>query len=190
MIRSVVITNTQQGECVLELGCNSGETNFLWLADWKFRMYGLDLEKNCLRRLVQLAKECKIPKRYITVKQWDFAENGELPWDMKGKFKVIYAVHVMSHLSSPQFIKTMQKMAEYLAPGGLITISNIKPIGSETFQHAMEIGGVCHDAQTIAEAFKGLERRKEYSRPFKKGELQFWDLPADRLEWLTFQKPA
>ena len=203
------------GAPILELGCNQGN-NLLPLASKGYPVYGLDLEQSLLTRLQSNAEKQGIHPDNIRVQRWDFAENGDTPWlQMKGQFKAIYAVHVLSHLRAPQLIKTMQALQEQLAPGGVMICSIIDDDPSKrgglryslnkkftdkwenskyaerTGLHTSDVhmGFVHHSQEDVDQAFEGLDLLREYSRPFHKGEKGKWALPEKRLRWVVYQKP-
>jgi Methyltransferase domain len=180
----------------LELGCNTGN-NLLPLMS-KYETFGVDIGHMQIRWLIKEAekKEGSYP---FHAALWDFAENGDLPpeWgDMRGKFKAINAIHVMSHFPDKVFIKTMQKMQDYLAPGGIIVLTIIDPKGqsrilsysklySESSRRTL-VGLNTHSQAVLEQAFMGMKNIE--SRPFMFGELKRWRLPARALRWVVYQK--
>jgi len=81
-------------------------------------MYGVDLAQKQLEILQK--HRGNSTRLQIKTQQWDFGENGDVPWsEMKGKFKAIYAVHVFSHFSKVRLKKTLLNLKEWMAPGGI-----------------------------------------------------------------------
>lgn len=206
----------QPGDTILELGCNGGN-NAVPLAS-KYKVFGVDTEKSVIDKLAGQAESKKL-KGKLEVKQWDFAENGDTPWpEMKGKFKAIYAVHVLSHLSDERFIQTMQKMKDQLAPGGVIVFTNLQTKkknelhelylklqlmysqnpnyeGAEMLSlpfdtWKLQSGFTPHSDQVLDQAMEGLTKVSTLCRPFADNEIVGWGLPKKWLSWQVYQKPA
>ncbi len=196
-VQYVVKHFSSKGDAVLELGCHTGN-NLISLAIEGRQAFGIDISEKPLEKLKDQVNACKLEDR-VTVARYDFAESGDMPpeWGSKeGKFKAIYAVHTLSHLSPEKLIETMQAMQTYLAPGGIILASIIKPKEGSRFDTMPDIrangyGGNIHSDSVLEEAFKGLEPVTEFSRAFSetKGDVLKWALPADQIEWRVYKKP-
>lgn len=187
----IIKQHLKPGDPILELGCNHGN-NLLPLAKQGYSLYGVDISKEVLETIeAKIRKEPHLEKQ-IRLAQWDFGENGDVPWpEIRNRFKAIVSVHVLSHFSAAHLIKTMQRIQDYLAPGGLMIVTIIKPGAKSTIapEYRLLGGYIEHDDATVEKAFAGLQRL-EASRPFKPGELTVWKLPEKQIEWLVFQKPV
>ncbi len=203
-VLDVISDFVKPGEAILELGCHNGNNLVTLGKHGYYPLYGVDLSQPALDKLTQRAKAANVNDN-VYLKQWDFAENGDLPpkWgDLRGKLKAIYAVHVLSHLSAPVFIQTMQKLQRYLTPAGIMLASILDPDGLQMERwwsgfsqmlkphHRLNCGYVSHTKADVEKAFKGLHLIPDYSRPFRtKGEVRCWDLPVSQLRWVAYQKP-
>jgi SAM-dependent methyltransferase len=202
-VQQVVQHFAQPGDKILELGCNVG-SNLLPLAQKGIQCFGIDISADALRSLKYDAEDLKVCEK-VQVSRWDFAESGDVPleWEqtqgaMEGQFKVIMAIHTLSHLNDETLIRTMQSMKKYLAPGGIMLVSIIDPVpnqeaGQQTRSFSKEddlrSGFTEHSEETVLKAFDGLRCLKTFSRQLDMyREPVIWRLPKHQLRWYVFQK--
>jgi len=181
------------GQIVLELGCNSGN-NGLVLAP-KYKFFGVDLAARQLANFKAKAAERNIRDR-VQLRKWDFAENGDLPpeWDLKGKVQAIYAVQVLSHLNDDCYIRTMQRLKDYLAPGGIFITTNIDSrLSNADYPPSFRLGGAPHSPEVVKQAFEGLELVENIPfGPGSDGSAQWFENSKEvstHMSWYIFRKP-
>jgi SAM-dependent methyltransferase len=207
------------GDQVLELGCNAGN-NLLEIARrFPVKAYGLDINSNALGDLQKMAKNEGVHDK-VKVATWDFAETVTLPpeWgadeQLRKRFKVIYAVHVLCHQPEGDLSRVIQGMRKYLTDDGVIISTFIDPA-----KHSVEdinslprserrfmakrnylvkrnpamlgsytdshAGFLEHSDEVLGRAFRGYKR--ELYRYFEPGEAPFWPLPEERLRWVVYR---
>jgi cyclopropane fatty-acyl-phospholipid synthase-like methyltransferase len=182
---------------ILEIGCNRGN-NLIPLSK-KYKVYGLELQADLLKELAHKAAKQNL-EHNIQTAVWDFAEDGTLPpeWDhLKGKLKGIYAVHVISHLGTENMQKAFIRLCNtYLAPGGIVILTNTEPLNLEKRSKNYNRGTASHTAEEIKNAFPGFHLRAY--EPYKNEDQHFNTLISDsrklnsvlsRTYWWVFQKP-
>ncbi len=209
ILQRILPTNKRQANQtgvgpLVELGCNRGN-NLIPLAKMGYDLYGVDLDEDLLKDLARNISNSPYEDR-VQLAQWDFGEKGDLPWqgeinranpkglNLLGKVKAFYSVHVLSHFSSEGLQRTIQGLKHFLAPGGYFIATVIQKSGPEFLSflspdQRVRSGFVEHTPLDMAMAFQGLEETS-YSRPFKKGELDKWKLPEEKLHWRVFRKPV
>lgn len=182
---------------ILEIGCNRGN-NLIPLSK-KYKTFGLELQAPLLEELANKAAQQGL-KHNIQTAVWDFAEDGTLPpeWDhLKGKLKGIYAVHVISHLSTQNMQNAFINLCRnYLAPGGVVILTNTEPASPENRSRNFNRGTTSHTAGEIKNAFPGF-LLKSYT-PYQNEDRHFNTLISNperlrsvlsRTYWWVFQKP-
>ena len=185
------------GDLILEIGCNRGN-NLIPLSK-KYAAYGLDLQAPLLKELQEKARVSHLQFNPQTA-VWDFAENGTLPpeWEhLQGKLKAIYAVQVVSHLTTKSLQDAFKNLCKhYLAPGGVVILTNTEPMDCNRRGRDLNRGSICHTAAEIRDSFPGL-RVKKRSR-YQNEDHHFDTIISDpnRLEsvlsrtyWWVLQKP-
>ena len=186
----------KKNDTILEIGCNTGN-NLLPLGK-RYKAYGVDLDRGFVRQLNESAARKRLGRR-VCAEQWDMAEDGSQPpkWpDLRGKCGAIYAVHVLSHFSDDALRDLVTKLKPYLKPGGVFVATIINPskhrdpLSKYQEIHRVLIGFHSHPPDVVDQAFEGFELVRDYSRPFKPGELTGWCLPEDRLRWVVYQLPG
>lgn len=209
ILKRILPTNQKKGNHnqigpVVELGCNRGN-NLIPLAKMGYEIYGVDLDDDLLKDLARNVSHRPYEDK-VHLAQWDFGEKGDLPWNgetnrsnpkglnLLGKVKAFYSVHVLSHFSSEGLQRTIQGLKQFMAPGGYFITTIIQKSGPEFLSflspdQRIRSGFVEHTPLDMAMAFQGLEETS-YSRPFKKGELDRWKLPEEKLHWRVFRKPV
>jgi 2-polyprenyl-3-methyl-5-hydroxy-6-metoxy-1,4-benzoquinol methylase len=194
---AVIRREVPSGSPVLELGCANGN-NLLAVARMGYDTYGLDLEQAAIKTLEGKAAGIQTQKGKQVRCQpavWDVAESGTLPpaWsNLQGKFKAVYAVHMLGHLSPQKLISTVQALKAQMAPGGLFIGTILEPQSGtrpEDLVENMQRGRVEHSQATLDKAFTGMSLVKKYSRPFLSSESVYRGIPVDEVRWVVYQKP-
>jgi len=100
----------EQGEKILEIGCNTGEFCYL-LKKLGVKVKGIDINKEAIR----IAK-----RKYKSIK---FEVKDIEKDNIKGLYDKIVMIQVIEHLSKP--IEILKKIKKLLKPGGILVLSTI-----------------------------------------------------------------
>jgi SAM-dependent methyltransferase len=181
------------GSTIVELGCHTGN-NLEEVDDTRNPAIGIELSAAAVQKAQD--RIIKKKKQNTDVVQWDFAEDGTLPpqYDhLKGKIGAIFAVQVLPHLTDDCLITTMQKLKDYLAPGGVIIITNLvdAPWKHNRLNAQLMGGGLPHSEAVIRQAFQGM--KKIDGRTFQHHEPAFswyrrYPSLEDKIQWYVFRK--
>ncbi|MCA9807343.1 MAG: class I SAM-dependent methyltransferase [Cyanobacteria bacterium HKST-UBA06] len=199
-LQDLIVSNTQPGDAVLEVGFHEGNNLVPLLKHPNaFQVYGAEQSDKLVRRLKnrfdgrgwRIIPAWASQQDRLHVARWSLGQTATpFPWpEMKGQFKAISAVHVLSHFSTSTLTTAVGQLSEYLAPGGLLAVTVLRS-GAHTFDAEDDdhtTGLIFHSDDDLSHAFAGL--RFVATAPASAETAQAWNLPQTALKWLVFRKP-
>ena len=147
--KKIVVDSVQhisQNAKILDLGCGEGKDSF-FLAKNNFDITAIDLSKEGIRKVQELAKEEKIKIKTKVSEIQSYLKNCK-------KFDAVFAINVLQFIDEKNIFKTIKKIQSRTKPKGLNVISSFIAENSKQKKMSLSKGKYFFEKGEIKDLYK------------------------------------